>query len=311
MADTEHLQKDGASKFEDENRYLDGFLPGWKVLRPSVAYSEACASYSSRISELIFGSLLASYILGFMNFGAQVKAPFSFIELMIISLTFSCLTAGFYMTYHNSILTMPNVPISDLTTDFLIALLQAVTFGISMIKPSYFAGCLGMLLALVFWRQQAKSRRLGQFFYERLVPASLRDRGATAKAFHTELAILSKRDKHLEGWGPVNPSYWLGVVVLIIVGLAIGFANTEKVKNFAVWGSSIPILGSLDTKVTSHTINVIVGVWISVATIRILKGKSLVKDESGQPVVLKMDAAAQDLVNAWNHKLTPESKTTK
>src|SRR5687768_5988923 len=87
------------------DRFLEGF-EDCEILRPSKAYQQACASYPYRISELVFGSLLASYILGFINVagasatGADAPKGMALVAVVLtyltISFSFSLLTAAFY-----------------------------------------------------------------------------------------------------------------------------------------------------------------------------------------------------------------------
>lgn len=72
-------------------------IPGTAIQYPSKAYQSACGSYTYRLSELIFGSLLAAYILGFVSFAAN-SGFFQILQALIISVTFCYLTAAYYVT---------------------------------------------------------------------------------------------------------------------------------------------------------------------------------------------------------------------
>src|SRR5437868_7048229 len=113
--------------------------------KPSEAYREAISSLVYRLSELMFGSLLAAYSLGFVAsigaHGSQLSAAGRWgtglrnLQYICISITFTCisitfayLTTSFYLTYHKGILTMPQLPLERLGKDFAIAFFQAVIF---------------------------------------------------------------------------------------------------------------------------------------------------------------------------------------
>src|SRR6266508_334298 len=92
-------------------------LPGTNISYPSASYDAATHAHAYRLSELIFGSLLAAYILGFVSFGTTIVGQigelkplaqaFSSVKLLqllnylMISGTFYYLTAAYYVTYYN------------------------------------------------------------------------------------------------------------------------------------------------------------------------------------------------------------------
>ncbi len=150
---------------------------------PSVAYKLATDSAVYRPSELMFGSLLASYILGFIGLVLSRVAlinptpidPSGFfvlalylVQYVAISITFAYLTAGFYLTYHAGILTMHHMPLENLRSDFLLALIQALAFGVSMLAPVLFPIVIGLNLILAYLRQVREHRRHTRNFYEDL-----------------------------------------------------------------------------------------------------------------------------------------------
>ena len=289
--------------------FLEGF-EDYQILRPSVAYHQARASYPVRISELVFGSLLASYILGFVSVGAnqltwgkmeRLDLISDAVVYMTICCSFSFLTAALYTVYHNSILTMPNVPISDLTTDFLIAISQAIFFGISIVWPDTFLFCLALLLLLVFFRQETKFRALARYFYKKLDvqdgtgPAGdgVRDKPKSkTKPLYVGFRDKIKQQQLLHGWGPVVFGHYASAVTLLILGvLAIAVPG---------WLSKSPLefVKSVDAKNVRAIIYLGFGVVFFTRTKKILQSKSVALDDYGQQIIEKMDSAASDLARA-------------
>src|SRR5690348_6251871 len=97
--------------------------------QPSDAYQQASKSLVYRLSEQMFGSLLASYGLGFLGFLAlhatSAKGAWHAVTLTVvylsISLTYAYATVGLYLTYHAGILTMHHMPLENLRYDFFLA----------------------------------------------------------------------------------------------------------------------------------------------------------------------------------------------
>ena len=226
-------------------------IPDTEIVWPSLAYQEHCSSYTNRLSELVFGSLLASYILGFFASGMSLVGGlavwksyaelysslklFQILQYLFISVTFSYLTAAYYVTYHNSILTMPQIPPHKLKTDFGLALVQAVLFGFSMIRPEGFFLFVGISLALVFRRQQEVFKQLSQLFHriKGTTPRGQVDAKSEEKFFENTLIELNSNpsySKCLRGWLPVSLSMKLSAVFLIVLG---GFS---ELRHYFEWG---------------------------------------------------------------------------
>ena len=125
-----------------------------KLRPPSESYREATRSLVYRLSELMFGSLLAAYTLGFVGaiaaHGNELYAHGTYGVILLafqyasISITFAYLTTSFYLTYHVGILTMPQLPFDRLGRDFTIAVLHSVFFGLSVLQPALFVLLLGI-----------------------------------------------------------------------------------------------------------------------------------------------------------------------
>lgn len=299
MQPNEHANPAPAGKPADEDAFLEGFP---NILKPSFAYLQACQSYPCRISELVFGSLLASYILGFVSFGAsKVNPEMDFLDALAlviiylsISVTFSYLTAGFYTTYHNSILTMPNVPIADLTNDFGIAISKAVFFGLSMIWIQSYLVWIGLLLLIVFRRQHRKVASLSAFFLERVQPPKTTSRGTnnaeSIGVFTTAVAKINKRfEQRLDGWILVTDGHQISAAAVLAMGLALTFGLPQFVASKL--GKNIDVLH------VYALIYFVVGIFLIRATQQTLKRKSVALGDDGLPIIRKMDPAALALAN--------------
>jgi len=217
---------------------------------PSLAYRQAIASPIYRLSELMFGSLLASYVLGFLTFAAAysgagsdffpgetlqkwgqvfpfldqipqilIRSPFFF-----ISITYAYVTAGMYVTYHAGILTMHHMPFEHLRYDFALALSQALIFGISMLHPMAFPFWLGITLLLATFRQHQEHKQLVKSFYRLLHSRSISQDPRTWAAiekrmfrqFRDRYKSLLRSEKYflLSGWSSFS-------MTLVICALAL------------------------------------------------------------------------------------------
>lgn len=167
----------------------------FNIKHPTDAYRDAINSPSYRLSELMFGSLLAAYVLGFLSFASattdttvisataditkdiirnqeQVRQVLELLLIrlpyLFISVTYAYITAGAYVTYHGGILTMPFFQLEKLSFDFLLALSQAVFFGFSMLYPTTFPFWLGFTLIITAFRQYYGYKQVTSFVYDEL-----------------------------------------------------------------------------------------------------------------------------------------------
>ena len=299
------------------------WIPGTpNIVWPSLAYKEHCASYTNRLSESVFGSLLAAYILGFLAFGMNLVGGIAswksaaelftslkllqIIEYLAISGTFSYLTAAYYVTYHNSILTMPQIPPHKLRADFGIALTQAVLFGLSMIRPDAFPLFVGLSLLRVFWRQWDVFSELSSMFSR--VKQQSGDNRVDPKIerqqFKQLLLKLNADKKYsycLEGWLPVTWKMYLFTGVLITVG------GVSELRHFFEWGRDwLPPHGIGPARVQAMVYFLLFAVvWLF--TDRVFqKGAAhpMLKNESS---LLAIDHAAEEIVKELKSGV---SKTT-
>lgn len=215
---------------------------------PSEAYSDAINSPVYRLSELMFGSLLAAYVLGFLSFASAtadstndiirnwgqfnqtvelilVRAPYLF-----ISITFAYITAGAYVTYHGGILTMPFMQLEKLSIDFRLALSQAVFFGLSMLYPMLFPSWLGITLLISAYRQYQGYKQVTKFFYEKL-PHKPEVKGNMAvreeddrdalNNFRNKFRVIIKKYVMFSSWQRTPKAVLVTGIILIITPPAI------------------------------------------------------------------------------------------
>jgi len=206
--------------------------------KPSVAYRQSIESPVYRLSESMFGSLLASYVVGFIGLiAAQLAGPNSIMRILLpsiqyasISVAFAYLTASLYLSYHGGILTM-HLPLSRLGFDFFLSLAQPFVFGFSMLFPGCFLVLLGLLLLAVSYRQYKGHRELAKSFYRRICERqSSIDEETTREdgrddAFREGFANLLKQKKYnaLSGWKPVNKWVVILSIICCIVGLMVWY----------------------------------------------------------------------------------------
>jgi hypothetical protein len=200
---------------------------------PSEAYLEATRSLVYRLSELMFGSLLAAYSLGFVGaiaaHGSQLSAHGYWGTVLLamqyaaISIAFTYLTTSFYLTYHVGILTMPQLPFDRLGIDFTIAVVQAVFFGVSMLQPALFPVLLGINFYISAKRKDKEYERLADCLYE-VRPVKARVVTAHLPRFRQELAkVMQDKEKfpELSGWAPTGLAIRIGALTAIIIGLIV------------------------------------------------------------------------------------------
>jgi hypothetical protein len=200
---------------------------------PSQAYNEATRSIVYRLSELMFGSLLAAYALGFVGaiaahademskhylWGAILLA----IQYGCISITFAYLTTSFYLTYHAGILTMPQMPFERLGVDFALSIVQAIFFGISMIQPALFPVLLGINFHVSGKRKNTEYDELAEMLHFEFCKRKGRNDPGSFANFRSELAkLLQKKEfQELSGWGPMGIDIRRAGTIAISVGVIV------------------------------------------------------------------------------------------
>lgn len=186
------------------------------------------------MSELTFGSLLAAYSLGFLAaIGAHAPALSAHgsaglillgTQYALISVTFAFLTAAFYVTYHAAILTMPQMPFERLMIDFTLAIIQALFFGISILRPWSFPILLGLNLYLTGRRQKMQHLELANSLFGAICQPGLRINRDRFKSFHQNMAKFLREDfRELSGWGPTGKLIWWGAAAMAVTGLIIAY----------------------------------------------------------------------------------------
>lgn len=208
------------------------------ITTPSKAYAQVKLSIVYRVSELTFGSLLAAYILGFVaaiatHWPELSKHGHWGIVLLItqyasISLTFAYATTSLYLTYHAGILTMPQMSLDRLGIDFSLAVLQALFFGFSLLRPWSFLALLGISLFLAAYRQRTEHRALAEKLREKICGTDVRNDPVGSKEFRVALTKLLRKDfPQLSAWGPTGLLIWFTAVSLIVIGAATVYLVAE------------------------------------------------------------------------------------
>jgi len=200
-------------------------------MSPSEAYREATGSLVYRLSELMFGSLLAAYSLGFVGAiaarGSQVSAHGRLgigllaLQYLCISISFAYLTTSLYLTYHVGILTMPQLPFDRLGRDFSIAFFQAVFFGLSMLLPALFPILLSLNFLVSGWRKNDEYRGLAFRLFKKNGPEKSRDDSDDILIFREELAKLLQGKRQLKVWAPIGPDIRRYGLLALKIGLAV------------------------------------------------------------------------------------------
>ncbi|MFH1970876.1 MAG: hypothetical protein ABIJ05_00625 [Patescibacteria group bacterium] len=145
------------------------------ISNPSAAYKESLESPIYRLSELMFGSLLAAYVLGFIGFAVTIHQLGDLWTIILqtmkylgISSSYVCLTALMYLSYHSNILTIPSLPFKRIVYDFTLACLQGIFFGLSMVFPSIYIFLLGVNVLLAVLRQRKEHYDLVDVLYSNI-----------------------------------------------------------------------------------------------------------------------------------------------
>jgi hypothetical protein len=206
--------------------------PATVDIRPSEAYREVTGSLVYRLSELMFGSLLAAYSLGFVGaiaaHGTQLSAHGRLgsvllaLQYFCISAAFAYLTTSFYLTYHVGILTMPQLRFDRLGRDFTIAISQAFFFGLSMLWPASFPVSLSFNFLLSGMRKNEEYKNLAERLFEQHSGVKPGADFEAFQIFRDELATLLRGKRLLSAWGPIGRDIrkygWLAFIVGVIVG---------------------------------------------------------------------------------------------
>jgi len=135
---------------------------------PDVAYEEVRKSLVYRLSEAMFASLLASYIIGFAGFVASewlswrtstttitasaLAEPLLAIgNLLAVSVTYAFLTTAIYLNYNTTLLTMASYELKNARRDFPFAVSQGFLFGIAMLCPRLLLLTVTLIILVSYW----------------------------------------------------------------------------------------------------------------------------------------------------------------
>ncbi len=192
---------------------------------PKKSYDEASKNLVFRLSELVFGSLLASYIIGFVGLSSGAIVPkdpegsiVAVLNYVAISSSFAYLTAALYLSYHTGILTMPTVPLDRMWQDFSVALAQALLFGLAMLVPPLLGLSLALALGLPILRQSVEYRNLKEKLWKKC-DAVEDDRERLKSTFYRKLG-RQLADSELRVWYPFSTRLAVAVVGVFILGIA-------------------------------------------------------------------------------------------
>ena len=302
-------------------------IMGTEIAWPSDAYNRHCEAISYRVSELIFGSLLASYILGFIAVGTSLRSNLPpidtvssvviIVQALCVSICFSYLTAATYLTYHTSILTMPHFQTSNLRWDFAIAILQAILFGISVICLQLFPIMVALSLFAVFLRQKNAFVELSDHFWNLGVRAAVLkpEGGETRKKrdrFRKAIEDIRREDERFEdcmaGWLPVSRRLWKWTTYLLAAGLlnvVLQFL-APRPGPFPKLSWFSPTVGAMVVQSAFYVIMTIV--IFSASSHVFLRSHELTKNVEGADHKLRIDDGAEELIKKLRPASSAQSK---
>jgi hypothetical protein len=160
------------------------------LMLPSNAYNRNRSTLIYTLSEAVFASLLAAYLVGFASSISGVKIPDSYvalpwlgmglkllllIQLALVSLSFALLTTSLYIKYHMAILTMPTYNLDKLLRDFFFAVFPAIGFGFCLYCPPMLVAFVVFLLVFGIYIQRTEAERLTAKLREKLNPGFVTD----------------------------------------------------------------------------------------------------------------------------------------
>lgn len=201
-------------------------------LPPSKAYREATGTLVYRLSELMFGSLLAAYCLGFVGAiaaaqGSQFSAhgPLGIgllaTQYICVSIMFTYLTTSFYLTYHVGILTLPKMPFESIGRDFRIAVFQAVFFGLSLLQPALFPLLLALNIFISGRRKQKEYERVEDDLFKKNCPRERREESSDLPTFSKALKKHIRNKTRLSVWAPIGLGMKCAAGVAVLVGVIV------------------------------------------------------------------------------------------
>lgn len=170
--------------------------------QPGRAYKNSLREPVYRLSELMFGSLLAAYVLGFITFCASNVEPtdlsignIDLWQYLLISTSYVCLTATMYLSYHTNILTNPTFRFKRIVYDFGISGTQGIFFGWSMLMPSKYVLLLALIIIFAMVRQKIEHDQLVESLYSNFFEKNLDTQidGTTSNAGDIQSGVEEKK----------------------------------------------------------------------------------------------------------------------
>ena len=257
------------------NSRTEGLKDFPNVAPPSDNYQHNIGTFYYRLSELMFGNLLASYILGFIAFASIDLPPpgsgipnfiarsvwealnlhslgfWSFLQSVLTSVLYSSLTALLYVNFHQSVVYMA-IDQRKASYDFFIAIFIGITFGISLVFSLSVIFWLGILTLIAFLRKDALLKEYGRHVCLEVaraadwtVPpgtspydAKIRQEIVAVVMPQLQAGLLKSNSRVAKSWGHVGGlKIWLAILVMI--------AAPAAVFVLGFWGVG---LGGLDRK---------------------------------------------------------------
>ena len=266
MNDTQMRNSVTANSPADPHFEIDGTAYPY----PSDAYASQRKSFTFRITDSVLGSLLATYVFGFLwvgfvnypyfscpelHFGPWMDPYLRLASAIMMSGIFLMLTAAYYNKYHNSILTMPQVHPGNLRIDFLLATAQAIPYGLAIIFPQSFVFCIGLSLLPIALRQRRVNRQLSTTLFP---TKDIADCDATSTSIqnlsNAATKVINdaklKNDKHREmlekcwgSWSPLSGKLRFWIVIALVGG--IGVIRLYELYKAHTWMDSAICFGHL------------------------------------------------------------------
>lgn len=235
---------------------------------PSELYYQAKGTLVYSLSELVFGSLLASFILGFIGFSANILSSSSYggeidwtkvvkvATYLSISGIYTYYTAGLYLFYHTGILTMPSFYLSSAKRDFSLSLLSAVAFGISMLLPYSFLICLSIIMLSSLVIQDVEYKKFIRYCLEKYFhqSAEIRDGNKAKQQGQRKQIEKVLMNSNLEGWKKPKKFLKMASFLMAILGILMcailefewpfSLFHDEFHKDITVLSCSVVIFGA-------------------------------------------------------------------
>lgn len=194
---------------------------------PSIVYDEARTSLVYRLSEAMFASLSAAYVIGFISF-IQPLWPHNHdwgetrflltVRYITISAAFAFLTMMIYVVYNTNVLTLFSYELRNGSRDFVFCVSQGVFFGLAMAWPGFLISALLTVYYWGYWILRTEHKILLRRLREVAELPRHEDRGSgerlDAEQLQTVLEEI-KRQRIIEWLPPSRFHIWLAPLIAI------------------------------------------------------------------------------------------------